>query len=313
MQTLISSLLPICLVIALGAGLRASGFLSEGFFAGMNRLCYWIALPVLLVHKLAGASLQGESALRICAALIIATVGCVLVGYAAALAIRLPSRSLGAFVQSAFRGNLVYVGLPVILYSLAPSGGPSGDSVQSTAIVAVAPLIAVYNMLSVLVLSLHGSHENRPPAARVIKQIATNPLIVACLIGMALCLSGVTLPSVANRTLQLVGQVALPLALLAIGSSLTLDRIRGNLVASIVATTIKVAVAPSIGYGIAVSLGLAESEMCIALVYLACPTAAVSYIMAGQLGGDEVLSGSAVVLSTIASLASLSVVVYLFA
>jgi len=312
MMTVVNSLLPIFLVIALGAVLRATRFLSQEFFTGMNKLCYWVALPALLFYKVAGARFEGGAALSIFWVLLIATATLTLVGYVFSFVLRLPGPSRGAFVQASFRGNLVYVGLPVILYTLTRDGADAGP-IESSAIVGIAPLVPIYNALAVLVLTLHGSGGKRPGVGVILKQIATNPLILSCLAGLAFCLGGIPLPAAGVSALKMTGQVALPLALLAIGSSLSFDRVRGNLLAASCAAFVKIAVAPLVGYAVARWLGVGPTETCIALVYLACPTAIISCVLAEQLGADHVLSGSAVVVSTLASMVSLAVIVYSFA
>ena len=93
-------------------------------------------------------------------------------------------------------------------------------------LIGIAPLVPVYNALAVLVLTLHGSGGKRPSIATIGKQIATNPLILSSLAGLAFCLGGIPLPAAALSGLKVTGQIALPLALLAIVITLSrTDRI----------------------------------------------------------------------------------------
>jgi predicted permease len=310
MSTVVDSLAPIFFVIALGAALRASGFLSVEFFAGMNRLTYWVALPALLFYKVAGARLEGAAALRIFAVLLAATVVCVVLGVAVALVLGLPRPSVGAFVQASYRGNLLYVGLPVIVFALGAQAGADARDVESTAIVAVAPLVPLYNVVAVVALTLCSTRRERVGLRATVRRILVNPLILACAAGLAFSLAGVRLPAAALRTLTVVGQIALPLALLAIGSSLTFERLREGIGSSAAAAVIKVVVCPALGLALARWWGLGPSETCVALVYLACPTAVASYVMAEQLGCNARLAGSAVVVSTLACFAPLAAIVY---
>ena len=68
---------------------------------------------------------------------------------------------------------------------------------------------------------------------------------------------------------------------------------------------------PLLGWPLARWAGLSPDEMRITLLFLACPTAAASFTLAGKLGGDEALAASSVVLSTALSIASLSAVLAL--
>ena len=53
------ALVPIGLLIALGAILRRVGFLGEGFWPQAERLSYYVLLPSLMVHGLTTARLDG--------------------------------------------------------------------------------------------------------------------------------------------------------------------------------------------------------------------------------------------------------------
>lgn len=304
---IINSLAPVFLVIGLGAALRATGFLSESFFRGMNRLVFWVALPVLLFHKIAVAEFRGGPAMKVFVVLAAGAAVCIAAAYLLALLLKVPWTARGAYAQAAFRGNLAYVGLPVILYAV---GG--GGEIEAIAVLALAPLVPLYQLAAVLVLLVHAEGPRRPSVGQVAGKTAGNPLLVACVLGGGFAWMGWALPDWADRSCGAVGQMALPLALLAIGASLTPDRVKGSLLHSISVSAVKVALAPAAGYVVAVWLGISGDALKIAMIYLACPTAVASYVMAEQLGGDDALAGSAVVISTLMALVSLSLVVALF-
>lgn len=306
---IVNSLAPVFLVIGLGAALRATGFLSESFFRGMNKLVFWVALPVLLFHKIAVAEFRGGPAMKVFVVLAAGAAVCIGAAYLLAWLLKVPWTARGAYAQAAFRGNLAYVGLPVILYSVGAAVG--GGEIEAIAVLALAPLVPLYQLAAVLVLLVHAEGPRRPSVGQVAWKTAGNPLLVACVLGGGFAWAGLALPDWADRSCAAVGQMALPLALLAIGASLTPARVRGSLLHSVSVSAVKVALAPAAGYVVAVWLGMSGDEMKIAMIYLACPTAVASYVMAEQLGGDDALAGSAVVISTLMALVSLSLVVAL--
>jgi predicted permease len=106
--------------------------------------------------------------------------------------------------------------------------------------------------------------------------------------------------------------MALPLALISIGSSLTFDKIRGNIVAAAVASVVNIFALPALGWIAAALLGMNGTETMIALILLACPAASSSYVMVQQLGGDEALAGSTIVISTLLSIIPLTMIVAFF-
>ncbi len=66
-------------------------------------------------------------------------------------------------------------------------------------------------------------------------------------------------------------------------------------------------------YGLGLAAGLGSAELRIALVLASCPTAAASFVMARQMGGDEALASGSIVLSTVLSAASLAIVLWITA
>src|SRR5690606_5263381 len=124
-------------------------------------------------------------------------------------------------------------------------------------------------------------------------------------------LIGWPFPVFLHRSLEALGRIGLPLALLCIGGSLLIVPVKGNLCSAFTASLLKVTIAPLSGLATGIALGIAPSVMLVAVIYLACPTAAASYVLARQLGGDEGLAAGTIVISTILSMVSLSVAVAL--
>ncbi len=308
--TIFNALAPVLILILLGIILRATGFLSAEFFSGMNKLCYWVGLPALLFQKIVSTRISGGASLKISLVLLLGMLTCMAAGYLVAFLLRLPAASKGAFIQAAFRSNLAYVGLPIVLYTLASAETAAAQALEGLAVLAFAPLVPVYSLAAVLILSLH-----RKPGqtgvtwGQLWRKILGNPLVVACVIGFVFMLTGLPLPIAANRALQALGRMALPLTLLAIGASLNFSLVKGHLLHSLAVAAIKSTLAPAVGLVLATWLGMSVSHTAIALIFLACPTAVSSYIMAQQLDANHELAGSAIVVSTLLSFFPLAVVV----
>jgi predicted permease len=77
------------------------------------------------------------------------------------------------------------------------------------------------------------------------------------------------------------------------------------------ATVLKLVICPLIGWGLAVLWGLNHEARFVCLVYLACPTAVASFVMAQAMKGDAVLAAGTVAISTVYSCVALSVVLLL--
>jgi len=290
--------------------MHRSGRLPEGFFSGLNTLTFYIGLPALLIVGIATAPLETGPALRIFYVLLTATTIITILAYAVAHWMRLPPASTAAFVQAGMRGNLAYIGLPVIFFAL-DSIAADTSGMQAAAMLVLAPSVPIYNIACVIILA-HGASrdagEKLSPLA-IAWKVLRNPLLIACLLGLFLSLTGIGLPLTLERTFRPLGQMALPLALFSIGASFTQGNLLARLgAASWVSAVLKVVFLPLIGYGCIRLFGLHHLEGLIALILLACPTAVSSYVMAEQMGADADLAGSAILVSTLLAMPALAIV-----
>ncbi len=272
-----------------------SGFLPSQAIDDLNRLSYWVGLPALLFYRIGTAEPDFWAVtglLFVCTAATL--LGIVAAGIGAA-AMGLPRRSYGTFIQGVFRGNMAFIGLPVVLYAFSNAGGGA----EASALLVFGPMVVLYNVLAVVVLVLSAGRTGHGIVMPALYALVTNPILIASLAGVLLAMAAVPLPDVAARTLSAVGQMALPLALICIGATLYTTRIRGSLRWAFVGAAMKVALLPAIGLALAWAVGLSAVHTQIALILLACPTAAVSYVLARQLRGDEALASSIVVIATV--------------
>lgn len=303
-------LLPIFAVVALGAVLRRTQFVPEHFFRDTNRLVYWIAIPAFLFYKSSETRLEGDAALRIILALLGGLALSLMAGYLLAILLRLPRHSVSAFAQGSFRGNLAYVGLPVVLLALKANDHLS-PTTEALAVLVAAALMPVYNFVAVFVLMGGQDAAARQTGQRVrelLLRLVTNPLLVSCVAGLLVVALGWKLPGPLRESLRLVGDLATPLALLGIGASLTFRNLRAQWLPVAAASGAKLIISPLIGMLLAAPLRLSGVELQIAMLYLATPTAATSYIMAQQMGADDNLAANIIMLTTFLSLPALGLV-----
>jgi len=307
----INTLAPIVLIVVLGALLVRCGFLPSSFFKESNRLVYWVGIPCLLFVKTAQPALDMGAAMQVFLVLLTGTVACIIGALALGKLLGLAPISLGAFVQGAYRGNLAYVGLPVVFFALASADGRISAEVESLAVLAIAPLVPFYNIVAVIAL-LSGREGTemrlRDRLRDVLAKTITNPLILACVLGLGWSQCGWRVPPVLDRSCLALGRMALPLALLGLGGTLSAADLHGRVGPGLGAAIIKLALSPLAGYAAAVWFGLAVEETRVVLLFLACPTAVVSFVMAEQLGSDAKLAAAIVLMTTILAVPALSVV-----
>jgi hypothetical protein len=302
----ISVLAPILLLVLLGVFLGRLRFLGPEFSGDLNKLVFWVALPALLFRSVVHAEHPGPGTFSLIGLLVAATVVAAAAGWAASLLMRLPRASRGTLSQSAFRGNLAYIGIPVLAYSF--EGLPGKNEAFGTAVIVMAFLMAFFNILAVVVLSV--GHHSESPVRAALVSIFSNPLLLAGMAGVPLALTQTRLPLFLDRTLESLGGAAVPIALLCIGGSLAHARIGDKVGGILAAALIKTAFLPILVFLLAPSFGIAGNDLRIALVLSACPTAAAAFVMARQMNGDSALASGSIVLSTV--LAAVSIPLALF-
>jgi len=291
---------PVFLLIGLGAGLQRAQFFGSSFLGDANRLTYWVGLPALIFLNLAKADYGTVAGSRLMVTLLLATFLCVVLGALTSRALGVKPEGMGTWTQAAFRGNLVFVGLPLIL---TMPGVP-----VAAAIVALAPLLVVYNGFSIGLLLFSQHRGSAGMGLMVLGGIVRNPIIIASAAGGVAHFLKFSLWLPADRSLELVSRMAVPLALMCIGGSLVATPIREGRGIALLAAVFKTIASPLIGYAVGRISGLDAGEMRVVLVLMACPTAAASYTMVRELGGDENIAAGAIVLSTLLSMGSLAVI-----
>jgi predicted permease len=128
-----------------------------------------------------------------------------------------------------------------------------------------------------------------------------NPIILACLAGIAWSVLKLPLPGMIDRTFRLLTPATLPLSLLCLGGSFSFERARKGFAVAALAAFLKGGVLTGIGIALYRWMGVSGDDLRIGAIMLGCPTAVVTYVMAARLRGDTDLAGTIVIVSTAAS------------
>ena len=138
-----------------------------------------------------------------------------------------------------------------------------------------------------------------------------NPIIIACLLGATLNVTGFGLPPVIGPILEIIGRAALPLGLMAVGAGLDFTAVREARNAVIGTAALKLAVTPAVTYGACQVFGVTGPAAAVAVMFMALPVSAASYVMSRQLGGDGPLMAGIVTATTLGAAVMLPLVVVL--
>lgn len=301
MQPIIIALWPVFALLLLGFWARRSGFPGEGFWQPAEKATYYVLFPALLVERLAGAELAGTESLRLAALVVLMLLAAALLASLCKPLLRLSAPVFTSFFQGSVRFN-TYV-------ALAVTAALYGTEGIVLAAVITAVMIPLLNLFSVLAFAL--TSEQRFSLPQLLNTLLKNPLILACLLGIALSLSGLGLPKTFSSVLELLGRMALPLGLLAVGAGLNLHMLRGAGRALVGASLIKLLLLPLLALGLAQLWSLDAMTAGVIMVFAAVPTATSAYILARQMGGDAELMAAIITAQTLLSMLTLPVVLML--
>jgi predicted permease len=295
---ILNIVLPVFLVIALGWLVRKWGLIDASFLSSTNRLVYYICLPILLFYKIGTADFGSNFSPR----LVVGSVGAVgltfLLSYLYAAFRGYPAAVHGVFSQGTFRGNIAYMGLAIALNAYGETG-------LTRAGILMGFLVPFLNFFAILALICpHRGQSEHGGLMFWLKQLALNPLIIASFLGVCWSYLALDMPLLFERSLNIASNMALPLALLAIGGGFSLEKLRGDLLIAGLATGVKLVWMPVLAAFLLVSLGVEGMDLGIGVLIAATPAATANYIMAHELRGDAELAGAIVMLSTLFSAAS---------
>lgn len=326
---IVATIVPIFLIIFIGWFIKKRNFMQDIFLGPANRIVYYIAIPAMIFSAVAKASFHDEFNIKI---LLITFASLFIVaGFAWLLTTvsSMPRKMKGTFMQSSFHGNFGYIGLAVAFYYLGNSG-------FANASIFAGFIMILQNMLAVTVLQAYSDSDkdsigtasdainidsSLPPnscnvTARKNKTaifranfhaIIRHPIILSAICGIIFSLSEISIPTIVDRTLSILSGMALPLALLLIGATISFKVIRSYLLQIVEISLLKLVVMPAVGILLFSVFSIPSSEYLPALILLGSPTATMVYVMAQEMDGDPDFAVAALSACTILSAVTFTV------
>jgi predicted permease len=299
MLNVIEIVLPVFLVIGLGYAIRRLGLVNGDFFVQVNQLVYYVCLPLLLIYKIAGADFATSFNFSLVLATSAAVACCFCITYLYGKWRNFPPPIHGSFCQGSFRGNLAYIGLAIVFNAY-------GDNGLTRAGILLGFLVPVLNFFAILALVL--PQQQRASTGTLAKQIIMNPLILASLVGILWSYFHLPMPTILDRSLDIATGMTLPLALLSIGGSFSLNKLKGDVWKAALSTAVKLIFLPLLTAAFLLFLNVSGLDFAIGLLMAGAPTAVATYIMACQMGGDGELAGTIVMMATALSAVSYTLI-----
>ncbi|MDY4969115.1 MAG: AEC family transporter [Lachnospiraceae bacterium] len=333
MNTILSTLyfafnavFPILALILLGYCARQKGMLTQEFIKPANRFNFRFGLSCLMftnIYKLEGI---GEIPLNIVFFVLFTVMVLTAAGFLIAHTCTGLRARRGVLIQAAFRSNFAIIGLPVATALAGSAGSALASALQ-------APTVIYYNFAAILCLTLYSDVKGAFSLKRVLRSIASNPLIFGLVTGLISLAVRAILPCNADgspvfslerdlswlyTTISYLARMATPLALIVLGTQFNFTAVRGMKKELIAGVTARLIGAPVIGFALAfaaASMGiitLDATTIAVLIALFGSPMAVASVVMASEMNADDILAGQLVVWTTLLSMASVFVQIVIF-
>ncbi|MFD1881540.1 AEC family transporter [Paracoccus pacificus] len=297
-------ILPTILVILCGHFVRRYGIVPAAQWPGIETLSFRVLFPAILIVSILHSPLQISTVgpMTIAVALAFAvTGGLIFVLHGPIRRAGLDDPGFTTLFQTALRFN----GL-LVLALASDITGPEGLALIS---VVVALTVPVINIVSIVVLARYG--RGQATLRSVAAQVARNPMVQGCGIGVFLNLSGIGLPDFLLKPLEMMGQAALAVGLLAVGAGIQIRRLWARSGWMWLGIGMRLLFCPAVFLIIATAMGLSGLPLLAGLITVAMPTATAGFIIARQMGGDAELYADIMTWQTV--LSALTIPIWLWA
>lgn len=279
-----TAIVPILLLLSVGSILRHRFVTDPGFWRGLEFLTYRVFTPALFVTSISRAELSGVPLEALSVALVAPVVAATTLVLALKRAMRADGPRVTSLVQGSIRIN-TYIGLMFV----AALYGDEGVALFALASAVMVPLV---NVVSVLVLTIHGANDATLRPTRIAQELIGNPLIQACVVGLALSRLGLRLPGFLASSLGLLAEPALVSGTLAVGAAITVRFMRRDLLDIVLTSGLKLVALPLTAGALGHALGAEGALLASIVLICAVPTAPSSYVLASRMGGDTRLMAS---------------------
>lgn len=297
-----NAVVPLFIMMVLGYYASRTGLLSSGTVKEMNRYVFRVLFPVLVFYNIYQADLSGGinfKLLLFAGSSIIIFMTAVTFMYAL---IEKDPHKQGVMSQASFRSNFVSFVIPIAatLY---------GEKELGNLPLLIAVMIPLLNTLSVICLEIFRGGTIKP--SKIIKGIAANPVIRASLIGIFLIITKIKMPYLMEKAVLDLSRATTPLSLIMLGATFRFEAVKENFRRLILALSCKLIIFPAVTLPIAVALGFRGIDVLGLLILFGAPVAVASYSMAVQMDGDNELAAEVVVFSSLFSILTLFIWIFL--
>ncbi|MBN2558805.1 MAG: AEC family transporter [Clostridia bacterium] len=303
----LGAMAPMAVFLAVGYILRKTGIADENAKNFLNKYLYYFAMPGLAFRSIASFDFKEAFVPGLVMQNLFTTFLVFIIMLGAVHLIKDASKR-GSAHMAVYRSNQGYIGM----YAVRSMYGELALSKSAVASGFDFPFVNILAVTGMELLRKRGEGGGfLKSAGRVMLKVITNPFVIAVALGMleSAVKTNVLGITAIDRTLELAGATALPLALVLVGASITFRYLKENIGLVAMLSAAKLILVPLAAYLSGVLLfRLGSADLSIGVTLMAAPSAVSGYVFAREMGGDQELMASCIGFSTVLSIATLPVV-----
>jgi malonate transporter len=303
--TVLGITLPFFILIFLGAFLRFRNFLTDQNSNLLSKFAFYALMPPLIFSKISIAPASELWNPGFVIRYEIVTIILFIFAYPIGSIFGQDSKGKGIVGLNMAYPNYGYIGVPLCLIAF-------GDrAALPLALIAFADTIVLLLMATIYTSFSRNGKTTYEALKLIPKSLIGNPLLLAAVFGIIFSVFSIRLPFYLNSVINMLAEAAPPVALIALGSSLSLGVFISNKTEMIFISMLKVFIHPIL-IAIAFLLFKGQEPLWIktAILSASLPVAANVFMLATYYGSYREKSATLIMLSTVISSISVPVVLY---
>ncbi|MDA0222369.1 MAG: AEC family transporter [Rhodobacterales bacterium] len=297
--------LPFFAILGLGYLAARRGFFSEQATAHLTKFVFYFALSAMLFRFAATLDMAQVFDTQAVFAYLTATLSVYLLATAVALWRKTGLEQAAIEAQCAAIGNVGFLGIPMLALLMGP------QAIGPVMIVLGTDLIVFGSLIVILISASRDGRMNLAVLGPIALGLVKNPMVMAMTLGLIWSSLSLPLPTPATEFLTLLGAAATPGALFAIGASLASKSAERKSVALWLSTA-KLALHPlAVTFAATQIFTVPPFTAAVMIAAAAMPTAGNVYILAQHYGIAPLRVSSTILISTAASVLTLTYVISL--
>ena len=303
------SVLPIFFIAFLGSIIKRKWLTSNEFWRGLEKLSFYLLFPAVLFEHTSKVDITSSEFYKLTLALITSITLVIIILVIYQFRKNHDNQQFTSIFQGSTRyNNYIFFALSAALF------GDEGLSIVAF----ISPYMIIFtNIISIIAFAYYipqispDSSNSKTGGYIILKSIFTNPFIIASIVGFIFNYLQIQLNIGVEKTIQSIADSALPIGIMIIGATLKVKISTDHFKQVLFASSLKLIVLPGITFIILWLMSVTGMARSVGILFSCLPCASSAYILSRQLGGDPETMSAIITFTTIFSILSLSMLVYI--